>query len=120
MFGKKKGDDYYKTHMTEEEIAEATLKMEEKKAERKNKEKRGVKDVINDTMIDTMDRTAMMVRQKYYPRWRKMCNVETDAEIDFDHPVVSTEYFLCDPRIQRALMQGNRDSVLAKMNETQR
>ena len=42
MFGKKKGEDYYKTHMTEEEIAEATVRMEQKKADKAARPKKSM------------------------------------------------------------------------------
>ena len=113
MLGRKKDEKYYETHYTDEEIEK--LSMQKIDARKRKK----LKEVINDAMLDSMDRNAMMIRAKYYPRWRKVCGVETDEEIDFDNPVVSTEWLLCDPRIQRELIQGRRENVLAQMNEIQ-
>ena len=115
MLGRKKNEDYYKTHLTEEEIAKLLFEQEEK-----NAGKKGLRQTINDTMEGSMGVVAMQVRQKYYPRWMKICGVDKEEDIDFSNPVVSTEWLLCDPVIQRELIQGRRDNVLAQMTEVQR
>ena len=113
MFGKKKDESYYQTHYTDEELEKLAM-------EKVNpRERKKLKETFNEAMETSMDQSAMKIRKRYYPRWRRVCGVETDEEIDFDNPVVSTEWILCDPRIQRELIQGRRENVLAKMTEIQ-
>lgn len=114
MFGKKKDESYYQTHYTDEEIEKLAMEKVDPRQRRK------IKEVFNDAMDTAVSQSAVKIRQRYYPRWRKVCGVETDEEIDFDNPVVSTEWLLCDPKVQRELIQGRRDNVLAMMTETQR
>lgn len=114
MFGKKKDESYYQTHYTDEEIEKLAMEKVDPRQRRK------IKEVFNDAMDTAVSQSAMKIRERYYPRWRKVCGVETDEEIDFDNPVVSTEWLLCDPKVQRELIQGRRDNVLAMMTETQR
>lgn len=114
MFGKKKDENYYQTHYTDEEIEKLAMEKVDPRQRRK------IKEVFNDAMDTAVSQSAMKIRERYYPRWRKVCGVETDEEIDFDNPVVSTEWLLCDPKVQRELIQGRRDNVLAMMTETQR
>lgn len=110
---KDKDDGYYDTHYTDEEIEKLSAQNLDKRQRKK------LKETINDAMETAMDQSAGKIRQRYYPRWRKVCGVETDAEIDFSNPIVSTEWLLCDPRIQRELIQGRRENVLAQMTEVQ-
>jgi len=120
MFGKKKDEKYYLTHMTDEEIAAATKKMEENIAQKKEYNKaRGLRGRFSDAMEAGMAANAETIRRKYYPRWRKVCGVETDEEIDFTNPVVSVESKICDPRVQRQLIQGKRAEFLATLTETE-
>ena len=114
MFGKKKDESYYQTHYTDEEIEKLAMEKVDPRQRRK------IKEVFNDAMDTAVSQSAIKIRQRYSPRWRKVCGVETDEEIDFDNPVVSTEWLLCDPKVQRELIQGRRDNVLAMMTETQR
>lgn len=113
MFGKKKDESYYQTHYTDEEIEKLAMEKVDPRQRRK------IKEVFNDAMDTAVSQSAVKIRQRYYPRWRKICGVETDEEIDFDNPVVSTEWLLCDPKIQRELIQGRRENVLAQMTEVQ-
>ena len=114
MFGKKKDESYYQTHYTDEEIEKLAMEKVDPRQRRK------IKEIFNDAMDTAVSQSAIKIRERYYPRWRKVCGVETDEEIDFDNPVVSTEWLLCDPKVQRELIQGRRDNVLAMMTETQR
>ena len=113
MFGKKKDESYYQTHYTDEEIEKLAMEKVDPRQRRK------IKEVFNDAMDTAVSQRAVKIRQRYYPRWRKICGVETDEEIDFDNPVVSAEWLLCDPKIQRELIQGRRENVLAQMTEVQ-
>ncbi len=118
MLGRKKDEKYYLTHYTDEELKAAQEKMQ-KKAEEDAKNKKTLMGHFRDTMDDAVAKSTETIRKKYRPRWRKICGVETDEEIDYDNPIVSTEWLLCDPTIQRDLIQGRRDKVLARMTEQQ-
>lgn len=74
---------------------------------------------VKDFILNTKDTATGRVRMKFYPRWMKICGVDNIKDIDMDNPVVSTEWLLCDIDVQRALIQGRRSEVLARMNEVQ-
>lgn len=119
MLGRKKDEKYYLTHYTDEELKAAQEKMQEKAEQDAKTKHAGLTAHFRDAMDDAMAMSAENVRRKYRPRWRKLCGVETDEEIDYNDPVVSTEWLLCDPRVQRDLIQGRRADVLARMTEQQ-
>ena len=111
MFGRRK-DDYYLTHMTDQELQTAVNNA-------KSKPRKRLMESLNDAMESSLDDTAARVRLQYHPRWKKICGVERSEDIDYNNPVVSTEYILCDPRIIRLLKQGRRDEVLKQFSEIQ-
>lgn len=113
MFGKKKEHDeeYYRTHMTDEEVEQAKAKIS-------GKERRKLKDTFMDAMENASDQSAMSARKKYFPRWRKLCDIEEDdIETFLMNPQVRVEWYICDPKILRELIHGNRAPLMEKLTE---
>ena len=83
-------------------------------------EKMSLKERLALKMDEMAEQNAAQVRLKYYDRWMKICGVDRWEDIDFDNPIVHLEWFLCDWRMLGKLTDGNRDEVLALMDEQQR
>lgn len=83
-------------------------------------DERKLKEKIVDGIEAGYDRKVAQIRATQLPRWRGICGVETDSEIDYDNPYVHLEWFLCDFRVQVKLMNGQRDYALERMDESQR
>ena len=79
-----------------------------------------LKNGFNNTMENALTLSSAQARVKKLPRWRELSGVDNDADIDYDDPIISTEFLLCDQNIQTLLVLGKRDKVLAQMNDHQR
>lgn len=79
-----------------------------------------LKAAVVDKMEDQYDTMSANIRIKYFPRWRQICNVERDEDIDFNNPYVHLEWMLCDPRVIGRLTGGKKEEAIAWMDEQQR
>ena len=61
----------------------------------------------------------MMVWSQKLARWRGICGVDSNEDIDYSNPIISTEVLLCDQEIQTMLVLGKREKVLKRMDEQQ-
>jgi hypothetical protein len=50
----------------------------------------------------------------------KVCGVDRPEDIDYSQPNVHLEWFLCDIRMLTRLQHGQREEVMALMDESQR
>lgn len=84
------------------------------------KEKLTLKEKVSLKMMEVSDAQANQTRMKFAERWMKLSGVDRWEDIDWDNPYIHLEWFLCDWRMLGKLTDGNRDEVLALMDEQQR
>ena len=74
-----------------------------------------VKDHMNDLLDQTFNNATLEAYKKYYPRWCKICEVETIEEIDYTNPYVEIESKLCDVRNLKMIRKGRHTEDFLKL-----
>lgn len=64
------------------------------------------KEKTNELVDTAFNNTTAKAYEKYYARWRAICEVETNEEIDYKNPQVEIESKLCDPRNLKLIRKG--------------
>lgn len=74
------------------------------------KEKKGIitriRDTADDKIANIMDLATAKTMENYYPRWRTICGVEDNRDIDWSKPCIELESRLCDPRNLKKIRNG--------------
>lgn len=69
-----------------------------------------------DNALDTaFNNTTACAYEQYYPRWRAICEVDTNDEIDYTNPQVDIESKLCDPRNLKMIRKGRHTEDFLKL-----
>ena len=71
-------------------------------------------------MEETHDANTAKVRAQFLEHWMEVCGVDSVDKIDYDNPYVHLEWFLCDFKMIAKLTDGQREEVLALMDDQQR
>lgn len=72
-----------------------------------------------DESLDMLfNNTTAKAYEKYYARWRAICEVETNDEIDYKNPQVEIESKLCDPRNLKMIRKGRRTDDFLRLLST--
>lgn len=76
------------------------------------------KEKQDDRIDRALDNATAEAYKKYYPRWCKICGVQTVADIDFKNPYVELESKLCDVRNLKMIRKGlHRDDFLKLLSD---
>lgn len=77
-----------------------------------------VKDSYDEKIDNALDNATIEAYKKYYPRWRAICDVSTNDDIDFKNPYVELESKLCDVRNLKMIRKGlHRDDFLKLLSD---
>ena len=77
-----------------------------------------VKESYDDKIDNALDNATIEAYKKYYPRWRKICEVSTNDDIDFKNPYVELESKLCDVRNLKMIRNGvHRDDFFKLLSD---
>ena len=77
-----------------------------------------VKDSYDAKIDNALDNATIEAYKKYYPRWRKICEVSTNDDIDFKNPYVELESKLCDVRNLKMIRNGvHRDDFFKLLSD---
>ena len=74
-----------------------------------------VKGSYDDNIDNALDNATIEAYKKYYPRWRKICEVSTNDDIDFKNPYVELESKLCDARNLKMIRNGAKRDDFFKL-----
>ena len=83
-------------------------------------ERMSMKERLVMRMEMTHDQNTAKTRAKFLKHWMEVCGVDSVDKIDYDNPIVHLEWFLCDFTILAKLTDGQRENVLAMMDEQQK
>ena len=76
------------------------------------------KEKQDDRIDRALDNATAEAYKKYYPRWRAICDVSTNDDIDFKNPYVELESKLCDVRNLKMIRNGaKRDDFLKLLSD---
>ena len=77
-----------------------------------------VKESYDAKIDNALDNATIEAYKKYYPRWRKICEVSTNDDIDFKNPYVELESKLCDVRNLKMIRNGvHRDDFFKLLSD---
>lgn len=79
------------------------------------------KEVTDERIDNALNNATVEAYKKYYPRWRKICGVDSNDLIDYSNPYVELESKLCDMRNLRLIKKGvHRDEFLELLSDEAR
>ena len=95
-------------------------KARKEKVHKEHGDSMSMKERIAMRMEEKHDENTAKTRAKFLDHWMKVCNVDSPDKIDYDNPIVHLEWFLCDFKVLAKLTDGQREEVLAMMDDSQR
>lgn len=76
------------------------------------------KEKQDDRIDRALDNATAEAYKKNYPRWRAICDISTNDDIDFKNPYVELESKLCDVRNLKMIRKGlHRDDFLKLLSD---
>lgn len=77
-----------------------------------------IRDKADDKIDSVLDLATAKAYEGYYDRWREICGVEDNHDIDWNLPCIEIERLLCDPRNLKMIKKGKHTDDFLKMLST--